>query len=158
MSAQTFTTHPPAPARPHARCYAWILRLLTLLFALRVVGQALQRWWPQSFLPPFRDFQGSHLPYPALLTAQVLILIVMFRCSWQAQRGTLPAGRRVAAALLWCGVLYMSVSLARLAIGLGFPAAPPWFRAWISGVFHLVLAGFVLTLAAFHRRAGRARE
>lgn len=134
---------------------SFILWLLTALFAVRVAGQALQAWWPQPFLPPFRDFQGSHLAYPVLLTSQLLILAVMLCWSWKVQRGTAPSAR-AAAALRTCGSLYMAASLARLAIGLGFAAAPPWFRAWISGVFHLVLAGFVLTLAASHRRASRA--
>ncbi len=132
-----------------------ILWLLTVLFAVRVAGQAIQAWWPQSFLPPFGDFQGSHLAYPALLTSQLLILAVMLRWSWKVQRGSTPSAR-AAAALFWCGVLYLAASLARLAIGLGFAAAPPWFSAWISGVFHLVLAGFVLTVAASHRRGSRA--
>jgi hypothetical protein len=70
----------------------------------------------------------------------------------------LSQSARAATALRWCGGVYMAASLTRLAIGLGFPAAPPWFSAWISGAFHLVLAGFVLTLAAFHRRASGARE
>jgi hypothetical protein len=158
MSPRILHSNPPKRANAYARCYAWILWFLTFLFAGRVAGQALQRWSPQSLLPPFHDFQGSHLPYPVLLAAQLLILAGMLRCSWQAQRGTLSAGARVATALLWCGSLYMAASLARLGVGLGLQAAPPWFRAWISGVFHLVLAGFVLALAAFHRRASSARE
>ncbi len=136
--------------------HVWIPWLLTLLFSLRVAGQALQRWKPQPFLPPFHSFQGSHMPYSVLLPAQLLILTVMFCCSWRAQRGTGFAGGRTATALLWCGALYMAASVARLAIGLGFPAAAPWYRAWISDVFHLVLAGFVLVLAAHQRRAWRA--
>jgi hypothetical protein len=137
------------------RLQSFILWLLTVLFAVRVAGQAIQAWWPQPFLPPFRNFQGSHLAYPLLLTAQLLILAVMLRSSWKVQRGTWAPSARAAAALFWCGVLYMTASLARLAIGLGVAAAPPWFRAWISGVFHLVLAGFVLTLAASYRRGSR---
>jgi hypothetical protein len=135
-----------------------MLWILTLLFAGRVAAQAMQRWWPQPFLPAFRAFQGSHLSYPVLLTAQLLILAAMLRGSWKAQRGTLQPSGRAATALRWCGALYMAASLARLDVGLTFSAAPPWFHAWISEVFHLVLAGFVLTLAAFHRRASLAQE
>jgi hypothetical protein len=142
--------------RPMARGTARILWLLTLLFAVRVAAQAMQRWRPQAFLPPFCDFQGSHLAYPLLLTAQLLILAAMLHCSWKVQRGTLSPRARAATVLWWCGGLYMAASLARLAIGLDFPAASPWFRAWISGVFHLVLAGFVLTVATFHQRLSGA--
>ena len=52
--------------------------------------------------------------------------------------------------LAWIGGIYMAGSLARLAVGLAVTDAPPWFTAWISAVFHVVLAGFVLTLAAYH--------
>ncbi len=155
MSPQFFDPIPRSRERLARRC-ARILWLLTLLFAVRVAGQAIQRWCPVPFLPPFRGFQGSDLSYPVLLTAQLLILAVMLRWSWQVQRAALPPSARAATALLWCGSLYMAASLARLGVGLTFPGAPPWFSAWISGVFHLVLAGFVLTLAAFHRRASRA--
>jgi hypothetical protein len=93
-----------------------------------------------------------------LLSAQLLIFSIMLRCSWKAQRGTLALSSRAATALRWCGAIYMAASLARLDVGLAFAAAPPWFHAWISEVFHLVLAGFVLTLAAFHRRASLAQE
>jgi fatty acid desaturase len=158
MRSRLFTANPPRRPKLAAQSCAPLLWLLTMLFAVRVAGQAIQRWWPQPFLPPFHKFQGSHFDYPVLLTAQLLILSAMFRGSWKAQRGTLSASRRAASALLWLGGLYMAASLARLAIGLAFPAAPAWFSAWISGVFHLVLAGYVLTLAAFHRRAFGARE
>jgi hypothetical protein len=158
MRLRSLQLNRPQPPRGDTRGGARILWLLTSLFALRVAGQALQRWSPQSFLPPFREFQGSHLSYPVLLTAQLLILAAMLRSSWKARRGTRPASRRGASALLWCGSFYMAAAIARLVIGLGIPAAPAWFSAWISGVFHLVLAGFVMTLGAMQRRALGARE
>jgi hypothetical protein len=158
MRLQLFRSNRPQAPGGDARGSAWLLWLLTLAFALRVAGQALQRWSPQSFLPPFSEFQGSHLSYPVLLTAQLLILAAMLRWSWKVQRGTWSAGRRAATVLFRCGSLYMAASIARLGVGLGVPAAPAWFSAWISGVFHLVLAGFVLTLAVLQRRALGARE
>ena len=39
--------------------YAALLWLLTMAFAMRVLGQALQRWAPQPLLPPFDAFQGA---------------------------------------------------------------------------------------------------
>lgn len=60
-----------------------------------------------------------------------------------------PNGGR---ALFWAGVIYMTGSLARIAIGLSVPDAHPWFRAWISGVFHIVLAAYLLVIARFPRR------
>ena len=148
--------------QPHlhlpTRTGATLLWTLSFLFALRVLAQALQRWLPQSFLPSFGRFQGSNLPYPVLLSAQILILAAMLRCSWKAPRRALTAGRRLNKTLFCCGAIYMSGSVARIAIGLTISIAPPWFSAWISAVFHLVLAGFVLTLAWTHHCASVGRE
>jgi hypothetical protein len=135
------------PVRP----YAGLLWLLSFLFALRVLGQALQRWLPQPFLPPFNAFQGSGLPYWLLLSAQVAILALMIHVSRGVQAGTLTAGRRIKAALSWFGWIYMTGSLLRIAIGLTLPAAPAWFSTWIPALFHVVLAGFVLTLSSYYR-------
>ena len=126
--------------------------LLTLAFALRVAGQALQRWAPLTWLPPYDAWQGSDTPYPVLFGVQVAILVLMARTSWRIKRGTSVASRRVGVPLAWFGGVYMGGSIARLAVGLAVPTAPAWFSAWISGVFHLVLAGFVLTAAHFHLR------
>lgn len=113
--------------------------MLTLLFALRVAGQAIQHWAPQPYLPPFEAFQGSNLPYPMLLASQFLILGVMVFCNLR-----LPNGGRV---LLWIGGLYMAGSLLRIVIGLAVPGAPAWFSTWIPALFHIILAGYVLALA-----------
>ena len=37
---------------------------LSAAFLVRVAGQAVQRWFPQGFLPPFEAWQGSGIPYP----------------------------------------------------------------------------------------------
>ena len=136
------------------------LGLSTALFAVRVGGQAVQRWIPQSHLPPFAAFQGSRLPYPVLCLAQLLILSLMTRAASRAWRGTLPRSPRKARVLGWAGAVYLAGSLLRMAIGTLAPSAPAWFRAWIPGIFHVVLAAFVLCLARAYRRplAIAARE
>lgn len=127
-----------------------LLWVFTLLFMMRVLGQAIQRWLPQPYLPRFESFQGSGLPYWLLLSAQVLILAVMVRYAWRVQTGRLARSRRAGIALSWFGGLYMAGSLGRIIVGLGVPSAPAWFSAWIPAVFHVVLAGYVLTLASCH--------
>jgi hypothetical protein len=139
---------------PAARCAA-LLWALSFLFALRVLGQAVQHWAPQRLLPAFDEFQGSSLPYWFLLSAQILILAAMALFSWRVQAGTLAPGPRAARVLAWGGGIYMAGSLARIAVGLAVPAAPDWFRTWIPAIFHVVLAAFVLTLAVYHRRGLR---
>lgn len=126
----------------------------TAAFSFRIVAQALQYWGPQHFLPPFSSFQGSNLPYWALLASQLLILAIMVRVSWRVQRGALITDR-IGAALAWVGGIYLAGSLGRIVVGLGVPSAPEWYRAWIPAVFHVVLAGFVLTLAAYHYQGAR---
>lgn len=144
MAAQTESTHP--------RCYSALLWLLTGLFAMRVAGQAIQRWLPQPFLPSFHAFQGSSLPYWGLLSAQLLILGVMMRIAWRIQAGRLAPSRRAGTVLSWIGGVYMAGALGRIVVGLVVPGAPAWFSTWIPAVFHVVLAGFVLTLALYHHR------
>jgi hypothetical protein len=144
---------------PHGRDLPW-LGLPTALFAVRVAGQAVQRWIPQPYLPPFAAFQGSRLPYPVLCLAQLAIVSLMTRACWHAWRGTLPRNLRIAQVLGWAGSAYMAGSLLRMAIGILAPSAPVWFRAWIPGIFHVVLAAFVLCLGRAYRRplAIAARE
>ena len=124
----------------------------TALFAGRVVAQAIQFVHPVDVLPPFSAFQGSALPYAVLLPAQLVILGMMLRSTLAVGMGShapIPARGRF---LAWFGALYFAGSVLRLGLGVLVPGAAPWFRAWISGVFHLVLASFVLVLADCHRR------
>ena len=129
--------------------------VLSGIFAGRVLGQALQIWFPVTFLPPADHFQESTLPYWLLLAAQVAILASMLYLSWRMQTGALVARRRLGTVLLAVGSLYMAVSVGRLAIGLAFEEAHPWFRAWIPAMFHVGLAAFVLTVSLYHVKRGK---
>jgi hypothetical protein len=128
-----------------------LLWTFSTLFAMRVLGQAVQHWWPQTYLPPFNAFQGSRLSYPTLLSAQAIILWLMVRTSWRATTGSFLPSDRKSVLWAWIGGIYMSGSLLRIVIGLASPNAPHWFKVWIPALFHLVLAGFVLTLALYYR-------
>lgn len=132
--------------------YAAVLWSLTVLFAIRVAGQATQRWWPQSSLPPFGAFQGSGLPYPLLLFAQVIILALMVRATRHVAAGTYKPSVRKIRFLSWFGGVYMAGSVLRIMVGYAVPTAPPWFSTWIPAFLHLVLAGFVITLAVAGRK------
>ena len=76
-----------------ATCAA-LLWLLMMAFAMRVLGQALQRWAPQPLLPPFDAFQGSNLPYWLLLSVQLVILVVMTIVCRRVQTGSLAPSAR----------------------------------------------------------------
>jgi hypothetical protein len=137
-------------AQRENRLFALILGLLCVLFALRVAGQAIQRWVPLSFLPPFDAFQGSKLPYALLLSIQFVLLALMLGVTSRVYGGALRKSARAAHTLGWIGGIYMAGSVVRLAVGLAFDEAPAWFTAWIPAGFHFVLAAFVLTLAAYY--------
>lgn len=129
-----------------------LLGACTALFAGRVLAQAIQFVHPLDVLPPFSAFQGSALPYAVLLPAQLVILGAMLRSTLAVGTGShvpTPAHGRF---LAWFGALYLAGSVLRLCVGVLVPDAVPWFRAWISGALHLVLASFVLVLADCHRR------
>lgn len=137
-------------AEPGDRRYTYVLRCLTLLFALRVAAQAVQRWSPVDGLAPFSEFQGSALPYSLLLAIQLLLLALMIAAIVDVEGGPHRRKPRAARVLRWIGCVYMAGSVGRIAVGLTFPDPPVWFTAWIPAIFHVILALFVLTLAAYH--------
>lgn len=126
--------------------------LLTVLFCIRVAGQAVQRVLDLPWLPLFEEFQGSSLPYGVLLASQLLILLLMVWTSLQAATGLLRRRLRLGRALWAAGWVYFAGSLLRLLVGMAWPEAHPWFRTWIPGFFHLVLAAFTLQAACYHLR------
>jgi hypothetical protein len=137
----------PATPSNSSRRFAVLLWGLTTLFVIRVFCQAIQRWWPQHWLPEFEKFQGSNVPYQVLLGAQILIILLMVHFSLQVQRRTFSPTHRAAKVLTWFGSIYMLGSVLRIGVGLLVPTAPPWFSTWIPATLHLVLAGYVLTLS-----------
>jgi hypothetical protein len=137
------------PAGPQ-RLWAAVMGSLSALFMLRVVGQVVQRWLPQPWLPPFASWQGSVMPYSLLIAIQFVILGAMACASYGAWKATMVPSHQAMQWTAWLGGVYMAASLARLAVGYKMEGAPAWFSARISGVSHLVLAGFVLALSRYH--------
>ena len=136
------------------RRYALAVAGLTGAFAARVAGQALQKWAPVSFLPPFEDFQGSGLPYPVLLAAQIAIAAVAAVVMVRMNSGKRLIGTRLIVPVAVAGALYFTVMAVRLVLGLSVLSHSGWFSMWIPTVFHLVLAGKLLLIAAYQRSAG----
>ena len=118
--------------------------VLSVAFMLRVVGQAVQRWVPQSWLPPFSEWQGSAIPYPVLLAAQVAILVLLAFVLTRMAQGRRMLGRRTSCAVIGAGTVYFAVMAARLLLGIFWLSESQWFTAWISTSFHLVLASVML--------------
>lgn len=147
-SSRPFRSDPASHSRAGCAPALWAL---TCLFALRVAGQAIQHSAPVPWLPPLEAWQGSRLPYWALLSIQITILGLMAR--WAARVGSGCARRKPGAGklLLILGTIYFLGMATRLVIGLADLSPAAWFHRPIPSVFHLVLASFVLVLGAWHR-------
>ena len=146
-------------SRDHAdRRTAIIFGVLSFAFLLRVLGQAIQLWFPVSFLPPFEDWQGSNLPYPVLLGAQVVILIIEV---WVNRRMWLSANvmpSRWIVPIVIFGILYFAVMAIRILLGLTLFPATDWFTSWISSALHLVLAAQLLLIGVYQRRKSKTQR
>ncbi|MDE0161201.1 MAG: hypothetical protein OXL98_05630 [Acidimicrobiaceae bacterium] len=127
--------------------------MLSLAFGARVLAQAVQRWGPVSFLPPFDDFQGSGLPYTVLLGAQVLILAIIAVVLVRMHRGKGLISPRLILPVTLFSALYFVVMAVRLVLGLSVLSDFGWFSTWIPTVFHLVLASMLMLIAAYQHRA-----
>ena len=123
-----------------------LLWTLLLLFALRVVGQLLVVAGAAPFLPPMDEWQSGLLPYPMLLTSQILILALLGTVCVQFSRGSGDFVRYQPwmATPLWIfGWAYAIGMIVRYGL---------LRRDAIPVVFHIVLATFVLVVAQHHRR------
>ena len=128
--------------------------VLSVGFLLRVIGQAVQRWLPQPWLPPFSEWQGSAIPYPGLLAAQIVILGILAFVLTGMARSQRVMGWRTSRAVIGAGSLYFAVMAARLLLGMFWLTESQWFTAWISTSFHLVLASIMLMWVWHQLRAG----
>ena len=134
------------------RGYPVALGGLLLLFVFRVVAQLAQWIHPVDFLPPFDDWQSGVLPYPVLLTGQILVLTVLLRIVVGHVTGRGIARRWLGIALLSGGGLYFAVMFFRLLASMTFAAADSWLGATIPAFFHVVLACFALIHGYFNLR------
>ena len=67
-----------------------LLALLTLLFALRVLGQGLVAFFGVTWLPEMTHWFSCLIPYPSLLIIQLLMLILMVKITGEIWRGKAP--------------------------------------------------------------------
>lgn len=138
----------------HQRYLPWMLALAAL-FVLRVLVQAVQWAGPVPFLPSFDTWQGSGLPYPALLASQVLIVALLARALVVVRsRSITPATWKHRACFVLGGAYFAAMAF-RLAAGLTFLSDVGWFAESLPALFHLVLATFVLLFGHYVYSAGR---
>lgn len=130
--------------------YACFLWAFSLLFLIRIVGQLIQQVDSVLWLPPLAAWQGSSLPYAILLPAQLIIWAAMICTSHRHASGRVKRSRTRGKWLLLLGGLYFLSMTTRLVVGIAGLSTIPWFQKSIPAFFHLVLAAFILSIAAFH--------
>ena len=119
---------------------------LLLLFSLRVLGQVLVAWFSVPWLPAMEHWYSGLIPYPYLLAAQALIIVLMARIcvDFSRARGLFYGPRRpFAREWRWFGYVYLAAMAAR-ALFIGDRPIPIFF--------HWVLALFVILVGESHRR------
>jgi len=136
--------------------YGPILSLLTLLFALRVLGQALVAFFGVTWLPVMEQWFSGLIPYPALLIIQLLMLRLMIKVAAEIWRGK---GFYAEARPHWSQFLrrfsavYAAIMVLRYILTMILQPEMRWFGGAIPITFHFVLAAFIFVLGCYHRAA-----
>lgn len=119
---------------------------LTVLFGIRVVGQALVALFDVAWLPSMDAWFSGLLPYPVLLPIQLVILLVQAVIDRDVGRGrgffALPRPR-AGRALQWFASVYALSMVVRYVVTRSHP---------IPIVFHWVLAAYLFTLGRVMRK------
>jgi hypothetical protein len=134
--------------------HGFLLALLTLLFALRVLGQALVAFFDVTWLPAMEQWFSGLIPYPALLIIQLLMLLLMIKVAAEIWRGR---GFYAELRPHWSQFLqrfsavYAGVMIVRYILTMTLQPEMHWFGGAIPIIFHFVLAAFIFVLGRYHR-------
>ena len=126
-----------------------LMLLLTGLFILRVAAQLVQAVHQVPFLPSFAAWQGSNIPYPALLGLQVCIVGVLIVVLWRVKADAIAPRPWQHQACFALGGLYFALMAFRLIAGLTFLTEYAWFAKSLPALFHVILASLILTLGHY---------
>ncbi len=126
--------------------YPLLLGILSFLFLLRVLGQALVAFLGVAFLPPMERWYSGLNPYFFLLPIQTLFLAVMAMILIELYRGygffTQPK-RRAGIIIKWFSYVYFLSMVLRYVITMWLHPELRWFTGTIPIWFHMVLAAFL---------------
>jgi hypothetical protein len=135
-----------------------ILAFLTLLFSFRVLGQVLVAFLGVSWLPIMEQWYSGLIPYPILLTIQLVMLVFMAKISMDILHGVgFFAVRRSNLSLLLISfaAIYAGAMLLRYVLTMIFRPEMRWSGGTIPIFFHFVLAAFVFVLGHYHSEIGK---
>ena len=136
----------------HARALA----ILTVLFALRVLGQALVVFFRVDWLPGTEHWFSGVIRYPVLLAVHLVMLPGMVKIAADIWRGRgffakpRPGCSRF---LVACSIIYASSMVLRYALIMAQRPEMRWFGGTIPIFFHFVLAAFVYTWGTFYSKS-----
>lgn len=132
-----------------------ILALLTALFFLRVLGQALVAYASVGWLPAIKHWASGLIPYPILLAIQIITLIFMVKIStdiWRGRGFFATPQPSCARFLIGFSAIYAGAMALRYVLTIIYRPEMRWFGGTIPISFHFVLAAFIYTWGKFHSR------
>jgi len=132
-----------------------LLALLTMLFALRVLGQALVAFVDVTWLPVMEQWFSGLIPYPMLLIIQLLMLMLMVKITGEIWRGkgTFAIPRpHWSQFLMKFSAVYAGAMVLRYVLTMILHPEMRWLGDVIPVIFHFVLAGFIFVLGHYHQR------
>ena len=132
-----------------------VLALLTLLFVLRVLGQALVEFFTVDWLPSSEAWASGLIPYPILLAIQLVMLIAMVKIAsdvWRQSGFFLAAPASWSRLLIGCSAVYAGSMAARYILTMILRPEMRWLGDTIPIFFHFVLAAFLYTWGKFLAR------
>ncbi len=133
------------------------LAVLTGLFALRVVGQAVVATLGPAWLPPMAEWYSGVVPYPRLLAIQIAMLVAMSAVTLGLALGVpLVTEPRppLGTLLLLIAWPYAASMVVRYIVRMWRHPEARWTGRTIPIVFHLVLACWLFVLGSYLRPAG----
>jgi len=129
------------------------LAILTLLFALRVLGQALVVFFSVDWLPDTEHWFSGVIRYPILLAIQAVMLPGMVKITadiWRARGFFAEPRPGCSRFLIACSIIYAISMVLRYALTMRYRPEMRWFGGTIPIFFHFVLAAFVYTWGKFY--------
>ena len=137
------------------RIYGSIMSLLTVLFFLRVMGQALVAFLGVAFLPPMTEWYSGLIPYPLLLPIQCAMLAFMVKVSADLVKGRgffVTPRLKLGRFLISFTCVYFAAMVFRYGWTMLLYPERRWFGGTIPIFFHFVLAGYLFVWGRFYLR------
>jgi len=133
--------------------YAPIMWALTLLLFGRVIGQLIVFFRAPGWLPPMEQWQSGLVPYPFLVSVQVVVLGLMVSISYDYTRASgfwWDAHPTLGVIVLWWSYLYFAAMIVRYVVRMTRRPDQRWLGGTIPIVFHSFVAVFQWFFAAHH--------